>query len=115
MSIGMARNLQQSLLVLFNEKLRIHIKSVETIEAADDFAAELDMRFLVFADGNDEFGIRFAVHDDICRLQNRVSKESESVQVLILDVFERLLIGGYALEPAERRNHGEQQVQLGVL
>ena len=36
------------------------------------------------------------------------------MQVLVLDVVERFFVGGHALEPAERRNHREQQLKLGV-
>ena len=112
----MSHDLSQRVVVLLiKEKPSVHIKTIETIKSADDFAAEFDVGFLVFADGDDEVGIRLAVHDDIRRLQNRVPKEPESVQVLVLNIVERFLIGGNALEPAERRDHGQQQIQLRVL
>ena len=37
------------------------------------------------------------------------------MQVAVRDVFELFLVGGHALQPAERRHHGKQQMQFGVL
>ena len=36
------------------------------------------------------------------------------MQVLVLDVFQGLFVRRHALEPTERRHHGQQQMQLGV-
>ena len=37
------------------------------------------------------------------------------LQIPVLQIFELLFVGRHALEPAERRDHREQQMQFGVL
>src|SRR4029077_13548361 len=82
--------------------------------AADDFAAQLDVGDLVFADGDKQGGAFFRIHDDVGGLQARVAEEAVGVKVFVLHVFKRFFVGGDALEPTERRDHREEQVQLGV-
>ncbi len=87
------------------------LETVEEIEAAHDFAGQLDVRDLVFADGDK---VRI-IDDDVRGLQDRIAQETVGVQVFVLHVVERFFVRGDALEPAERRDHREQQLKLGML
>src|SRR5260370_846015 len=74
--------------------------NVMKIEFLDDFAAQLDMGDLVFADWHDELPALLAVDDNVSRLQARVPEEAVGVQVLVLHIFEGFFVGGDAFEPA---------------
>src|SRR5437899_7819975 len=87
------------------------MKSVKGIESAHDLPSQFDVRHLVFAD-RDKVGV---VDHDVGGLKERVPQEAVGIQVLVLELFDLLLVGRYALEPTERRHHREQQVQLSVL
>ena len=47
-------------------------------------------------------------------MQEWVAQEAVGAQVAAFQVFDLFFVGGDALEPAERSDHGEQDVQLGV-
>src|SRR5581483_5568232 len=53
--------------------------------------------------------------ENVGGLQYGIAKEAVGAKVLFLDVFALLLVGGDALQPAQRGDHGEQQVEFGVL
>src|SRR5580700_12205931 len=96
------------------EKFAIDLNPIESVEASYDLARHFNVGFLILSDRNYKFSFWSAVNHYICRLQNRVSQESECMQVLVLYVVERFFIGRDAFEPAERRHHRKQQLKLGV-
>jgi len=55
------------------------------------------------------------VDDHVGRLQQRIAEEAVGGEVAIGDLLLLLLVGRDALEPRRRRDHRQQQVQLGVL
>ena len=85
--------------------------AVKLIEAPAYLAGKLDMGRLVFAHGD----VICLVDQNVGRLQHRITEKSVGTKVLLLDVFTLLLIRGHSLQPAQRREHAEQQMQLGVL
>ena len=91
--------------------LEIGLAAVDEIEAARDLARDLDVRDLVLADGH----VHRPVQQDVGALQQRVAEEAVGREVLLLQLLLLVLVGRHALEPAERRDHRQQQVQLGVL
>ena len=93
------------------ELLEIGFAAVQVIEAARDFARDLDVRRLVFADRH-EAGL---VDQDVGRLQKRVAEEAVGREVAVLEFFDLILVARHALEPCERRPHRQQREQLGVL
>ena len=86
------------------------LAGVEGVEAAGDFAGELDVGDLVGADG-DEVGL---VEQDVGGLQQRVAEEAVGGEILFAELLLLVLVGGDALQPAERREHAEEQEELGV-
>ena len=69
------------------------------------------MRDLVGADG-DEVGL---VDQDVGGLEERIAEEAVGVQVLLGELGLLVFVGGHALEPAEGREHAEEQREFGVL
>ena len=59
--------------------------------------------------------MRFPVHHDVGSLQERIAEKTVGSEVALLQILDLFFVGGYALEPGKRRDHGEQQLQLGVL
>ena len=49
------------------------------------------------------------------RLQQRVAEKAVGRQIAVGQLLLLILVGRHALQPAERRDHREQQVQLGML
>ncbi len=80
------------------------------VEAARHLARELDVRHLIDAHGHP---LRL-VHEDVRRLEQRIAEETVGGR-LEAELLHHLLVGGDALEPAERRHHGKEQVELGML
>ena len=89
----------------------VEVAGVEGVEAAGDLAGELDVGDLVGADG-DEVGL---VEEDVGGLEERVAEEAVGGEVLFAELLLLVLVGGDALEPAERGEHAEEQEELGVL
>ena len=85
--------------------------AVEVVEPPDDLARELEVRHLILADRHE---VR-VVDDDVGGLQQRIAEEAEVRQILVGELLDLLLVGRHALEPRDRRDHLQQQVQLGVL
>jgi len=81
------------------------------VKASRDFSRQFDVRNLVLADRNKVC----PVNQDVRRLQQRIPQEAVRAEVLIFDVLALLFVGRDALEPPERRDHAEQQVQFGML
>jgi hypothetical protein len=81
------------------------------VEAARDLARDLDVRDLVFADRHE---LR-PVQQDVGALQQRIAEEPVGREILLLQLLLLVLVGRHPLQPAERRDHRQQQVQLGVL
>ena len=55
------------------------------------------------------------VHQNVRRLQQRISQKPIGAQVFSAQVLLLLLIRRHALQPAQRRNHAQQQMQLRML
>ena len=91
--------------------LELRLAAIEMVEAARDFARDLHVRHLVFAHRHE----RRPVHQDVRGLQQRIAEEAVGGQVLFLELGLLVLVAGHALEPAQRRDHRQQQVQFGVL
>ncbi len=91
--------------------LELRLAAVDVIEAARDLARDLDVRHLILADRH----VLRAVQQDVGRLQQRIAEKPVRGEILLRELRLLVLVGGNALEPAERRDHGQEQVQLGVL
>jgi hypothetical protein len=91
--------------------LETRLAAVHVVEAAGQFAGELDVRNLVLAHRH----LVGAVDQDIGAHQQRIAEEAVGGQILVGQLFLLVLVGRHALQPAERRHHRHQQVQLGVL
>ena len=85
--------------------------AVEPVEAAHDLARQLQVRHLVIAHRH-RVGV---VDHDVRGLQQRVAEEAVGGEIAVGDLLLLLLVGRDALEPRRRRDHRQQQVQLGVL
>src|SRR5438067_11263129 len=90
---------------------RLSLLAVEVVEAADELAGELEVRDLVLPNGH---GIG-AIDGDVGGLQDRISEEAIVVEVLVAELLLLLLVGRDPLEPADGRDHPEEQEELGVL
>jgi hypothetical protein len=91
--------------------LEIRLAAIEVVEAARDLAREFDVGHLVLAHRH-PVG---AVDQDVGRLQQRIAEEAVGGEVLVRELFLLVLVGRHALQPAQRRHHRQQQVQLGML
>ncbi len=69
---------------------------------------------LIFAYGDEEGFARIGVHDDVGGLEGGIAEEAVGVEIFVADVFEGFFVGGDAFEPAERRDHGEEEMEFGV-
>jgi len=90
--------------------LEAHFASVDVIETARNLAGELDMRHLVFADRH----MSGAVDQDIRALQQRISEKTICTQIFLGKFLLLVFVGRHTLEPAQRRDHRQQQMQLGM-
>lgn len=81
------------------------------IEASRHLPRQLDMRHLVLADRHQP-GL---VDQDVRRLQQGIAEETVSGQIPLLQFLLLILVTGHPFQPAERRDHGEQQMQFGML
>ena len=81
------------------------------IEAARHVAGQFDMRQLVGPDRHQSG----AVQQNVRRLQQRIAKKAVGVEVLVLQVLLQFLVRWHPLQPAQRTDHRQQEVQLGVL
>jgi hypothetical protein len=81
------------------------------VEAPGDLAGHLDMRHLVLAHRH----LAGLVDEDVGALQQRIAEEAVGGEILLLELFLLILVARHPLQPAERRDHGQQQVQLRVL
>src|SRR5664279_1642154 len=84
---------------------------IELVEPPRNFARQLHVWHLIFTDGDE---VRL-VQQDVGRLQQWISEKAIGAEVLVPEVLALLLVAGHALQPSQRRDHAEQQVQLGVL
>ena len=84
--------------------------SVKVVEAAGYLAGQLQVGELVFSHRHT---VR-PVHEDIRCHQDRIAEETRIAQILIADLLLLLLVGGVALQPGNRRYHGEQERQFGM-
>ena len=91
--------------------LEVGLAAVDGIEAPGDLARDLDVGDLVLADRH----VHRPVQQDVRALQQRIAEEAVGREVLLLQLLLLVLVGRHALEPAERRDHRQQQVQFGVL
>src|SRR5207253_7535478 len=86
-------------------------RTIKIVEAAHDLARQLDVRRLILA-RRDKI---CTINDYIRSLQERISEKAERVEVAILHLLLLLFERRHSLEPAERRDHRQQQMQLGML
>ena len=91
--------------------LEARLAAIQVIETARDLARELNVGHLIVAYRN-AVG---AIDQDIGGLQQRIAKKAISRQILVRQLFLLVLVGRYALQPAQRRHHRQQQMQFGVL
>ena len=94
--------------------LKVYAEPIEGVETANNFTGNLYVGDLVFADGDEKCVAWFAIHDDVGGLQAGVAEEAVSVEILAGDVFDLFLVGGDALEPAERGDHAKEEMEFGV-
>ena len=80
------------------------------IKAPRDFARDLDMGDLILAHGDE---LR-AIQQDVRALQQRVTEETIRGEIPIGQLLLLILVRGHPLEPSERRDHRQQQMQFGV-
>jgi len=92
-------------------RFEVGLAAIQMVEAARGLARQLDVRHLVLTDRH----VRGTVHEYVRALQQRVTEEPVGGEILLFQLFLLVLVARHALEPAERRDHREQQVQLGVL
>ena len=81
------------------------------VEATGGFTRQFHVAGLVFSHGD---MARF-VNQDIGSLQQRVAQKTVGGQVFVFEIFLLVFVGGYTLEPANGRAHGQQSEQLGML
>ena len=86
-------------------------RKVEVVEAAHHLARQLQVRHLVVAHRDP---VR-AVDDDVGGLQQRVAEKADAGEVLLGQLLHLLLVGRHPLQPRNRRDHLQQQIQLRVL
>ena len=55
------------------------------------------------------------VDDDVGGLQQRIAEEPDRRQIALGELVHLLLVGWHAFEPRDRRDHAEQERQLGML
>ena len=82
----------------------------EVVEPADRLTRQFQVRHLVLPNRHEAR----VVDRDIRRLEQGIAQEADGRQVLVLQVLLLLLVGRHALEPGNRHDHREEQVQLGV-
>ena len=69
------------------------------------------MRDLVLA-----YGYKIAlVNENVRSLEHRIAEETVGAQILLRNILALFFVGRNALQPAQRRDHGEQQVQFSML
>src|SRR5580658_5193693 len=81
------------------------------VETPRHLARDLDMRDLILSHRH-ESG---AVQQDVGALQQRITQKPVGRQIALLELLLLVLVARHTFEPAERRDHREQQVQFGVL
>ena len=94
------------------ERLRLdqHLAE-EPVEPPDDLPGDLEMRDLVLPHRHE-----LPSHDrDVDGLEHRVAEQPEVRDVTLRHVAQPLLVRGHALEPAEGRDHPEEERHLGHL
>ena len=88
-----------------------HFRLVHRIEPTRHLAGQFHMRLLVLPHRH-KIGL---VKQDVGGHQHRIAQEAEVRQIPVRQILLLVLIGGHALQPADRRNHAQEQVELGVL
>ncbi len=84
--------------------------SVEMVEPPGHLAGELHVGDLVDPHGN----LVGFVHDDVRGLQEGVPQKTVGRKVAVGELLLLILVGGNALQPGKRGDHGQEQVQLGM-
>ena len=81
------------------------------VEAAGDLAHQFQVSHLVGPDRH----IAGAIHQDVRRLQHGIAEKPVGAQVPVVQLRLHVPVGRRPLQPANRRDHRQQQVQFGVL
>ena len=55
-----------------------------------------------------------AIDQDIRAHQQRITQESVGREILVRQFFLLILVGRHAFQPAQRGDHGQQQIQFGM-
>ena len=95
---------------LFRHRLVARFPPVKMVEASGDLARDLDVGHLVLAHRH-QAG---TVYKDVGALEQRVTEKAIGREVAVRHLRLLVLVRRHALEPGQRRNHGQQHVQLGV-
>ena len=92
-------------------RLEIRLAAVQMVESPSGLACQLHVRNLILPDGY----VGRAVDENVGALQQWITEEPVGGEILLLERLLLVLVARNALQPAQRRHHGQQQVQLGVL
>ena len=87
------------------------LAAVDVVEAPRELARDFDMRNLVLADRH----LVRAIDEDVGAHHHRIAEEAEIRQIAVGELLLLILVRRHPLEPADGRDHAEQQRQLGVL
>src|SRR5260370_14921550 len=82
------------------------------VELLNDLPRKLDVRNLVFAYRDKKLATLSPINHYVSGLQNWISKKPIHVQVFVPYVCELFLVCRLALQLAQRRHHGQQQMQF---
>jgi hypothetical protein len=96
---------------LLHQGVEVRRPAVQAVEAPRHLAGELDVRRLILAHRH----IVRLVDQDVGRLQQRVAEEAVGREIAVLQLLHLVLVGRHPLQPPQRRAHGQQREQLGML
>jgi len=80
------------------------------IKTAGNFTGDFHMRNLVFAHRHQ----RAAIQQNIGGHQQRITQKTVSPQIFLAELFDLVFVGRDALQPGQRRDHRQHQMQLGM-
>ena len=95
----------------FRQLVEARLAPEDMIEPAGDLPAQFQMGHLIRPDRHPAG----AIGENVRRLQHRVAQEPVGGQVPILEPGLHVFVAGRPLQPADRGDHRQQQVQLGML
>ena len=96
---------------LFGLLLEARLAPVDVVEAAGDLAGQFHVRDLILPHRH-AGGL---VDEDVRALQQRIAQKAVGGEILLLELFLLVLVGGHPFQPAQGGDHRQQQVQFGML